>query len=1086
MNISLRICYLTIALFATQNLTGQHNWINFSSDYSFHKIEFSNQNTWFSSNAGLTSISHETGIPKIFNMVNSGLPNNYIENIKVSEKDILWVQTNLYTGLFIDNQYKSLNNNYEGQTLIWRGVKSVDFDSNGDLITACHYNENNVANKMILRISNPDTFEIIKKLDHNLISLALDQNDAIWYGQSNGKVRVLENGQLSTFDENNSTLVDFLPVQLIVKTDEGMVIIQHLEPYDENFDGYHVSRFLGGIWEELEILLPTQNTLQHYFVGANGNLFLHFPEEEIFELVKEGWEQVIIPDISIPNPPYYNQLLNIDSKGNKWYKTQDKGQAKIIKIDEDGIQKEVEISNADFRERVREIFIDSKNNKWVLDIASVAKYDGRTWTNYSEVFNQGDFIEFIDEGPDGLIWVSYKNLSLGEFGFRKFDGGSWENFRLDSIFHENFSMSYEFHIDESNNLWMTTGKELIKYDGIDWTIEDIDYDGFILDRFIPSGDGTFYLHGGDDFYFFDGENLNDIHFPLPDWSISLKAIEDNYENLWVIRGTTIWVYDGIQFIDISQNIPDIDSLFLRSVAVDKHDIYWFGLSNGNLLRHDGIEWEIIQRPYFNHHYHKDLNVDSLNNIWISSYLDGLIVFNENGINNLGTTNGKCIEGFTYLDWNENDEQDQNEISLSNQKVKLLPDEITSISSYLGKYKFDIEDDVDKVVEYISTDDDFTTSSQSPFINVPIIDNCTENVNIGLVSTVLESRGEIEIVAGTPRCNQETRTYLFIKNTSLNPLSGVVKLDIDEKISFIDAEPSPFDIDNNLLSWEISDLAPYEQYHIEIFAKYPGVDFIGEVVFMSSQFLKDDGTVLDNDNSEQVIICSFDPNDKTGSSEGESIDNYSLLDDGIEYLIRFENKGTDTAFQVVIIDTISNDLNINSFELLASSHPVDITIRQQEIKFSFDPIFLPYSEIDPYGSQGFVKFKIDPITEIPDNTIINNKAYIYFDFNPAIVTNTTENILVDELPFDFIAEPELPINCKVSFVPNPVVDKSNLAIPSYLENGTFRLYNSMGELVLVEHQIDKRIEIQEKYFNSGIYFYSINKLSQKCIGKLIIK
>ena len=38
-------------------------------------------------------------------------------------------------------------------------------------------------------------------------------------------------------------------------------------------------------------------------------------------------------------------------------------------------------------------------------------------------------------------------------------------------------------------------------------------------------------------------------------------------------------------------------------------------------------------------------------------------------------------------------------------------------------------------------------------------------------------------------------------------------------------------------------------------------------------------------------------------------------------------------------------------------------------------------------------------DLPEGTIIENTAHIYFDFNPPIITNTTKNILYDDMDLD---------------------------------------------------------------------------------------
>lgn len=59
------------------------------------------------------------------------------------------------------------------------------------------------------------------------------------------------------------------------------------------------------------------------------------------------------------------------------------------------------------------------------------------------------------------------------------------------------------------------------------------------------------------------------------------------------------------------------------------------------------------------------------------------------------------------------------------------------------------------------------------------------------------------------------------------------------------------------------------------------------------------------------------------TNGMPLTNKITSDQDIEYLIRFQNTGTDTAFKVVIRDQLDKNLDWNSFEVLSSSHPYSL-------------------------------------------------------------------------------------------------------------------------------------------------------------------
>jgi len=135
------------------------------------------------------------------------------------------------------------------------------------------------------------------------------------------------------------------------------------------------------------------------------------------------------------------------------------------------------------------------------------------------------------------------------------------------------------------------------------------------------------------------------------------------------------------------------------------------------------------------------------------------------------------------------------------------------------------------------------------------------------------------------------------------------------------------------------------------------------------------------------IGSFDPNDKMGFPVGQGEEHLIEANTDLEYLIRFQNTGTDTAFQVVIRDTLSQHLDLTSLQPGASSHDYELEVNHTGvIKFTFPDIELPDSNINEPLSHGFVQFKIKQLRDLTPGTVIKNKAGIYFDFNAPVITN----------------------------------------------------------------------------------------------------
>ena len=106
------------------------------------------------------------------------------------------------------------------------------------------------------------------------------------------------------------------------------------------------------------------------------------------------------------------------------------------------------------------------------------------------------------------------------------------------------------------------------------------------------------------------------------------------------------------------------------------------------------------------------------------------------------------------------------------------------------------------------------------------------------------------------------------------------------------------------------------------------------------------------------------------------------------------------------DTISDKLDWTTFQPINSSHNYRLElVEQEEINFIFENINLPYEAIDEPGSNGHVSFKIKPKDNVQIGDIIENKAYIFFDFNAPIITNTVSTEIVDELSTTVLFRPK---------------------------------------------------------------------------------
>jgi uncharacterized repeat protein (TIGR01451 family) len=159
-------------------------------------------------------------------------------------------------------------------------------------------------------------------------------------------------------------------------------------------------------------------------------------------------------------------------------------------------------------------------------------------------------------------------------------------------------------------------------------------------------------------------------------------------------------------------------------------------------------------------------------------------------------------------------------------------------------------------------------------------------------------------------------------------------------------------------------------------------------------------ILPADDADPVIdiYCvevrgSYDPNDKRGFPKGVGTMHEIQPNQDLEYVIRFQNTGTDTAFTVVIRDTLSQDLDLFSFNSGVASHNYSFRMYGPRIlEWTFNNIMLPDSNVNEIESHGFITFRVDLVDSLLLGTVIENSAAIYFDYNAPIITNTSMHTL----------------------------------------------------------------------------------------------
>ncbi|MCB9267441.1 MAG: T9SS type A sorting domain-containing protein [Lewinellaceae bacterium] len=460
---------------------------------------------------------------------------------------------------------------------------------------------------------------------------------------------------------------------------------------------------------------------------------------------------------------------------------------------------------------------------------------------------------------------------------------------------------------------------------------------------------------------------------------------------------------------------------------------------------------------------------------------------------LGVSSRNLLKGIAYFDIDNSCMYDsQNEPVISNVVVSIEgSDTIKRLSNIEGEYSALILPGTYEVVPGIF-------SPYFEFCNFPqqlVLPNQddTTSLNIALEAIVNCPYLSVDISSPFTRRCFDNNIYVSYCNYGTVPTEYTyIEVSLDSFYSFNNSSIPPVSQENNVIVFEVPSLGVWECGNFEINATLSCDAELGLSHCISAHIYPDTLCLNDIDSPFTSIECqnnigAFDPNDKRGFTNGKVSEELIEKETEIKYQIRFQNTGTDTAFTVVLIDTLSSHLDINTLRVGASSHSFNLELLDSRIlKWTFSDIRLVDSLTNEAESKGFVNFFIKPNANSLIGTEIRNLASIYFDFNEPITTNITLHTIGDLATGTSYALPGTTDEFDFLIHPNPAGEYSIITLEKFLPNGVVMIYDVCQRLVKSLSFEGKTTTIDLKNFPNGIYFVAIrNKTGIVKTKKLII-
>lgn len=447
---------------------------------------------------------------------------------------------------------------------------------------------------------------------------------------------------------------------------------------------------------------------------------------------------------------------------------------------------------------------------------------------------------------------------------------------------------------------------------------------------------------------------------------------------------------------------------------------------------------------------------------------------------LTITNGFKLNAF--MDSNNNGVQDNNEQNFSDGyfTYQLNDGAVNNIYSQNGVfYLYEVDPNNFYNIGYTINNQYNQCGTQyvlltSAFTNLTISNNGIETLNFAISgSTCTDLAVFMNNGWFSPRPGFGYSNLIYYRNYGNQTIpSGTITFTKDAMLSITNVSESAITNNPNGFSYNFTNLLPYETRYIFVDMLVPLIpninigDVVSNTVTASTSVIE---SSLSNNVSiiTDIVIGSYDPNDKNESHGGKVLHSGFTANDYLTYTIRFENTGTAEAINVKVTDVLDQKLDETSLRMVAASDDYVLDRIGSNLTWRFSGINLAPSVENTQIGHGYATFQVKPKTGYLLGDVIPNTANIYFDFNPAIVTNECTTEFVSTLAVNNFNENDF------SVYPNPTKNILNIsAINNAITIENIVVFDVVGKAILNQKANTPTTTIDLSNFAKGVYFVKV--------------
>lgn len=492
-----------------------------------------------------------------------------------------------------------------------------------------------------------------------------------------------------------------------------------------------------------------------------------------------------------------------------------------------------------------------------------------------------------------------------------------------------------------------------------------------------------------------------------------------------------------------------------------------------------VNW-VVQANSSNLSYCKGIHWFAPDDIYMVGIGSGTITIGNSVVN---MTNGSgfltkiadhanIIEGTVFRDLNNDGVLNTGETGVPNTITQLNTGPYVSSSNNNGVYQmFTAAGSYSVSIPNLPLYHTLSTapSQSASFVGMGNIDTAN---HFGLYPTPNMNDLEVTVTPiSRPKAGFVLHYMITCKNIGTTTQNVSLDFTADAILSFLSASPTPTSQSGQTASWNIGSMAPQAITSVNVMYNVPTNAMIGDSIQSTALLNPVTGDQTPADNTENnlcFVVGPWDPNFKEVSDSSLTIAELAQ-NPWLTYTVHFQNVGNDSANTVVIRDSLSQNLDLTTLQIVANSHTMNFQLNGNgKAEFTFPGIMLPDSMTNPITSCGFVKYRVKPKSTLAAGDSIPNYADIYFDYNPPITTDLATTHILNPVSVNNEVASE-----GIQVYPVPTESKLMIQLPEWNgKNIRISILNINGqEIYTLETPVDSNtgaIALDVQTLPSGAY------------------